>query len=146
MSDRVLFVNQIGIEEFIRLQHQHLPMSEWFGFQVESFENGTCTVRAVYSDEFLRQGGTVAGPVLMALADFATYGAIMSRSGDYLQAVTSNFSINFLRRPEPGDILADATVIRLGKRLAVGTVELRSEASTGLVAHATCTYSIPPKP
>ena len=135
----------ITIDEFRRVQHEQLPLSVQFGFHVESLDNGCCTVRARYQDVFLRPGGTVSGPVMMALADFAMYGAIMSKDGSVTQAVTSNLNISFLHRPAPGDLIAVAQVIRMGKRLAVGTVELRSESESELVAHATCTYSVPPK-
>jgi len=61
-------------------------------------------------------------------------------------AVTTNLSINFLRKPAPGDVLADARMLKLGKRLAVGEVSLYSESGSAdmPVAHATGTYSIPP--
>ncbi len=98
---------------------------------------------APYSDVFLRPGGTVAGPIIMALADFAMYVAILSQDAAAVQAVTSSLNINFLRRAAPGDLVAVANLMRFGKRLAVGTVEVSSDYESALVAHVTCTYSIP---
>ncbi len=132
-----------SLQEFIKITDEYLPLAQKFGFKIEKLGDGSCVVRAEFSQDFLRPGGTVAGPVLMALADYAVYGAIISRAGSMVHAVTSNLNINFLRRPGPGDIMASATLIRLGKRLAVGVVELRSDAETEMVAHATCTYSLP---
>ena len=58
-------------------------------------------------------------------------------------AVTTNMSINFLRRPEPNDLIATARLMKLGRRLAVGEVALYSPGQADMVAHATGTYSIP---
>lgn len=91
----------------------------------------------------IRPGGTVSGPTMMMLADAAAWLATMSRIGPVLLAVTSNLSIEFLRKPAPGAIEADATLLRLGRRQSVTTIHLRSVASGSLVAHSTVTYAIP---
>ncbi len=57
--------------------------------------------------------------------------------------MTTNLNINFLKKPAPRDLIAEARLIKLGKRLAVGEVAIRSDGEDELVAHATCTYSIP---
>jgi acyl-coenzyme A thioesterase PaaI-like protein len=80
---------------------------------------------------------------MMALADFTMYLAVLSAIGWVPLAVTTNLAINFLRRPEPRDLLAEARLIKLGKRLAVGEIGVRSAGDDDLVAHATATYSIP---
>lgn len=99
----------------------------------------------------LRPGGTVSGPVLMDLADAAAYAAILSRIGPVALAVTTHLSIDFLRKPASDrDVLAEARLLKLGKRLAVVSVRMRSEGGgdgdddDALVAHASVTYSIPP--
>tara|TARA_Y100000294_G_C8401544_1_gene274994 strand:- start:410 stop:664 length:255 start_codon:yes stop_codon:yes gene_type:complete len=81
---------------------------------------------------------------MMGLADYALYAAILSQIGRVEQAVTTNLNANFLRLPAPGDLLAEASVIKLGKRLAVGEVELYVDGDEEMVAHVTSTYSIPP--
>ncbi|MCA8966150.1 MAG: PaaI family thioesterase, partial [Planctomycetes bacterium] len=92
-----------------------------------------------------RPGGTVAGPVMMALADWAAYAAILAEIGIVPLAVTTSFNINFLRRPTPhAAVLAEARLLKLGRRLAVAEVDVRSEGEAAVVAHATATYSIPP--
>ncbi len=135
----------VTLEEFKRVTREHLPLAEMLGFEVERLESGECIVRAVYKDDFLRPGGTISGPIMMALADYAMWGAIMSRAERVQMALTTNLNINFLIRPDPGDIVAAAKVIKLGKRLAVGTVELFGNQENELVAHVTCTYSLPPQ-
>ena len=80
----------------------------------------------------------------MALADFTMYLAVLSAVGWVPLAVTTNLNINFLRKPAPRDLLAEARLIKLGKRLAVGDIGIRSDgAGDELVAHATSTYSLP---
>jgi uncharacterized protein (TIGR00369 family) len=104
----------------------------------------TARLRGSFHPSQLRPGGTLSGPTMMALADLAIYVAILAASGPVALAVTTNFSINFLRKPLPGDLIADARLLKLGKRLAVGEVTLFSEGVDEPVAHATMTYSLPP--
>jgi uncharacterized protein (TIGR00369 family) len=114
------------------------------GLSIDTVEHGRAVVRLAYSDRFIRPGGTISGPTMMMLADFALYLAVLSAIGPVALAVTINFNINFLRRPEPRDLIADASMLKLGKRLAVMEVALYSEGSDDPVAHVTSTYSIPP--
>ncbi|WP_231711563.1 PaaI family thioesterase [Xanthobacter dioxanivorans] len=104
------------------------------------------TVRLDADDSHLRPGGTISGPAMMTLADVAVYVALLGQIGPVGLAVTTNLSINFLRKPMPGPLFADARLIKLGKRLAVGDVGLRGPGSDDLVAHCVATYSIPDRP
>lgn len=93
----------------------------------------------------LRPGGTVAGPVLMEIADGAVFVLVLSRIGRQALAVTTNLSINFLRKPAANcDVLAKANVLKLGSRLVIAEVSVFSEGEERPVAHAVVTYSIPP--
>ena len=112
-------------------------------YEIEDMWFGGCRVRRRHHDRSLRPGGTVSGPVMMALADFTMYLAVLSAIGWVPLAVTTNLSINFLKRPGARDLIAEARLFKLGKRLAVGEVELRSDGDEDLVAHVTSTYSIP---
>jgi len=136
---------RITTQAMAALTREQLPFAEILGFRVETLGSGSATARAPYSNEFLRPGGTISGPVMMSLADYAMYAAVLTRIGLVELAVTTNLNINFLRRPEPGDLLARAHIIKLGRRLAVGEVELLIEGNDELVAHVTSTYSIPPR-
>lgn len=115
------------------------------GLSIDEVERGRAVVRLAYSDKSIRPGGTISGPTMMMLADFALYLAVLSAIGPVALAVTINFNINFLRRPEQRDLIADARMLKLGKRLAVMEVTLHSDGSDDPVAHVTSTYSIPPK-
>jgi uncharacterized protein (TIGR00369 family) len=114
------------------------------GLAIEAVWDGGGRVRQGFRDGLIRPGGTISGPTMMALADFAMYVALLAAIGPVPLAVTTNLNINFLRRPAPRDLLADAHLLKLGKRLAVGEVTIRSEGEDDPVAHVTSTYSIPP--
>ena len=112
-------------------------------YSIEEVGPMSATVRLAYHPDHLRPGGTISGPAMFALCDLALYVAILHEIGRVALAVTTNVSINFLRRPEPRDLIGRAKLLKLGKRLAVGEVALYSEGEADLVAHATGTYSIP---
>ena len=67
--------------------------------------------------------------------------------GIYLpMAVTTNLNINFLRMPQANrDLIAECKMLKIGRALAIGEVYIYSEGLADPVAHATGTYSIPPK-
>jgi uncharacterized protein (TIGR00369 family) len=112
-------------------------------FLVEAVGPMTARMRLLYHPRHLRPGGTISGPSMFALADVSLYVAVLAQLGPVALAVTTNLNINFLRKPEPGDLIGEARLLKLGKRLAVGEVLIFSEATEDLVAHATGTYSIP---
>ena len=130
------------LEEFLRIE---FPQAFGSGdTTIESADGTTCLLRQRYSERMLRPGGTVSGPTLMALADCAMYVVLLSAIGPIGLAVTTSLNINFLRKGQAGqDILAEARILKLGKRLAVGEVNLLSGTSPDPIAHVTATYSIP---
>jgi uncharacterized protein (TIGR00369 family) len=91
----------------------------------------------------IRPGGTVSGPTVMGLADAAAWLVVLAHIGWVPLAVTSSLSINFLRKPEPGDLLATAELLKLGRRLAVIDVRVTGGTEGRLVADASVTYAIP---
>lgn len=111
---------------------------------LEALGYGTCRVRMESHPKNLRPGGTISGPAMMTLADFALYVAVLSVVGRVPLAVTTNLSINFLRKPEPGALVSETRLLKAGKRLCVGEVTIFSEGVEEPVAHVTGTYSVPP--
>lgn len=123
-------------------------------FIAEEFPQTKCIVqevgnsRAVVTHEVglveLRPGGTVSGPVLMGVADVALYVAILGEIGIVPLTVTTSLTINFLRKPAADRrIVGVCRLLKVGKSLAVGEVDLYSEGLDEPVAHAVGTYSIP---
>lgn len=135
---------RITLEAFARLCHEAAPFNELYGFVTEAIGHGSARVRLPANPRFLRPGGTISGPAQMALADFAMYAAVLGAIGEVPLAVTTNLSINFLRRPDPGDLLCDCRLMKVGKRLVVGEALLHGVGQAEPVAHVTMTYSVPP--
>ncbi|HLK81029.1 MAG TPA: PaaI family thioesterase [Xanthobacteraceae bacterium] len=141
-SRREPALTQGELESFLRAEFPQV-FNARSGLFIEDIWRGGAQIRQAYRDDFVRPGGAISGPTMMALADFAMYVAVLSAIGRVALAVTTNLSINFLRKPGAADLLAEARLMKLGKRLAVGEVEIRSACSAELAAHATSTYSIP---
>lgn len=133
----------VELEEFLRREFPQ-AFGDGTPIRIERADGQTCLVRERFGERMLRPGGTVSGPTLMALADCAMYVVLLSAIGPVGLAVTTNLTINFLRKGAPGqDVLAEARLLKLGKRLAVGEVTLLSADSPDPIAHVTATYSIP---
>ncbi|SFJ60797.1 PaaI family thioesterase [Jannaschia pohangensis] len=114
-------------------------------FTVEEVRADGLTVRLIVSERHLRPGGTISGPSMFALADVSVYLAILARIGPVALAVTTNCSIDFMRKPVAGvDLLCDVRLLKLGRVLAVGDCLLHSVGDDRPVARASLTYSIPP--
>lgn len=115
-------------------------------FAVERLTPDGIVLRLKVGERHLRPGNTVSGPAMFGLADVAFYFALMSRIGLKALAVTTNVSIDFLRKPAPGaDLLGEARILKIGKQLAAGDVLIRSEGREDVVARAGLTFSIPPE-
>jgi uncharacterized protein (TIGR00369 family) len=112
-------------------------------YAIEAVGPMTARMRCDYHERHLRPGGTISGPTMMALADLALYVAILAQIGPVGLAVTTSLSYNFLRKPGQAALIAEATLLKLGRRLAVGEVRLFSQGDDEMVCHATGTYSIP---
>ncbi len=131
------------VDELRAFCAEHFPQGEAL---LDAASPGCARMRQPVDVRHLRPGGTVSGPTMMALADYATYVAILAAIGPVALAVTTSLNINFMHKPAADrDLLAEARLMKLGQRLAVADVRLWSEGSDTLVAHATVTYSIPPR-
>ena len=115
-------------------------------FAIDELTEAGITMRLLTAERHLRPGGTVSGPSMFALADVTVYGLVLSRLGRKALAVTTNCSLDFMRKPEAGgDLIARGTLLKLGRSLAVGDVHMFSDGSDKMVARSTMTYSIPPE-
>ena len=137
-------VPKMTVAAFNAMCERESNMIELYGFETEEIGFGSARMRMPAGDRHVRPGGTISGPAQVALADFALYAAVLGAVGPVPLAVTTNLSVHFLRKPAPGALMAEARLIKIGKRLAVGEVFLRSNGFDDPVSHVTGTYSIPP--
>lgn len=136
---------KITVAAFNDIVEEELPWAHELGVAATDIGDGTATLMIPYDVKMLRPGGTMSGPTMMMLADACMYAVVLSEIGIVKLAVTTNLNINFLRKPEPRDLFAKGSMLKLGKRLAVMAVDVFSDGSDDIVAHVTGTYSIPPR-
>ncbi|MGB0695639.1 MAG: PaaI family thioesterase [Rhodospirillaceae bacterium] len=147
--------SKISVPDLQALIDRDLPLCGLFGITTVSLGDGVAVLRMDAGPVALRPGGTVSGPAMMALADVAMYGAVLSRIGLVPLAVTTDLTTHFLRKPEPGPLWARARILKGGKRLTVLAVDVLSkdagseadqpgQSDQALVAHMSGTYSTPP--
>ena len=114
-------------------------------FAIEDLGEMRIRTRLNVGERHLRPGGTVSGPSIFALADVSVYLAVLAMIGPQGLAVTTNCSIDFMRKPTAGaDLIAECRLLKLGRVLAVGEVLIFSVGGKAPVARASMTYSIPP--
>ncbi len=112
-------------------------------FVIEAVRPMRARVRMLFSDSRLRPGGTISGPSLMTLADTGLWVALLAMIGREPLSVTSHLDIDFLRKPDPADVVAHTVLHKIGKRLAVGDVLMYSDGESVPCARASVTYAIP---
>lgn len=144
-NQKVAAMPEITVEAFNAIVEEELPWAFELGVQATEIGDGVATLMIPYDAKMLRPGGTMSGPTMMMLADACMYAVVLSEIGIVKLAVTTNLNINFLKKPEPRNLIAKGSMLKCGKRLAVMAVDLYAEGSDDLIAHATGTYSIPPR-
>ena len=139
-------MSKVTAEQFETLVREGVPLAAQLEPRAIRLEPGIAHIRIPFKPELVRPGGTVAGPIVMALADIAIYAAVMTRLGPVEQAVTTHLSVAFMRRPAPMPLVAEGRLLKLGRRLAFGHVVVFNEGLAEPVADASVTYSVPPAP
>jgi acyl-coenzyme A thioesterase PaaI-like protein len=130
-------------EEVVMFMTTEFPQNK---SEIVEVGNRAATVIRKIGPDDLRPGGTVSGPVIMAVADAALYVAILGEIGIVPLAVTTSITIHFLKKPSASqNLVGVCKLLKLGKSLAVGEVAVYSEGVPEPVAHVVGTYSIPPR-
>ena len=122
--------------------HAGVPIAGAWGIEVVEAAGGRAVVRLPFRLDLLRPGGTVSGPALMGLADVAVWAALLGETGGRDESVTSTMTVNFLRPFAPGPVLAEARLLKRGKRMVFGEVLLRAEGSDEVSAHVTTSWVV----
>ena len=134
----------LSAEQVQALIRQGVPMAEDIALCIDRLDAEHALARVPFQARLVRPGGTLSGPTIMALADAAMYAVVLGRLGRVEMAVTANLNINFLSRPQPVDLLAEARILRLTRRQAVCEVALYTQGcEQDMVAHVTGTYALP---
>lgn len=130
-------------QDIVDFLHRDFPQNECL---IEAVGDRSASVVLPINSRHLRPGNTVSGPVLMTVADVALYVAILGTIGLVPLAVTTSLTINFLRKPACDQSIAGVCqLLKVGRALIVGEVNLYSHGRADLMAHAVGTYSIPPR-
>lgn len=132
-------MSKIDLENFLEKEFPQVSNN----FKILKTKPNSLSMLMHISDEHLRPGGTVSGPTMFLLADVSFYLATLSMIGPKSLTVTTNCSINFLRKPNISDLISETRVLKIGKTLSVGDVLIYSNGIKEPVAHASLTYSIP---
>lgn len=135
--------SRITAEEFDTALRLGIPLMQQMTYRTECLEAGYARFRMQFDERHIRPGGTISGPLLVMAADAALFAMTMSVVGMELMVVTSNMNIHFLRKPPQGDVIAEATMLRKGRRSIVGQVFLYSSGESEPIAHVTGSYAIP---
>ena len=130
------------LEEFVEAE---FPQALHMGCRVTHVDSTSIDIAMQTQERHLRPGGTVSGPAMMELADFTMYLLLLAQIGPVAMAVTTNLNITFLRKPAPGNLRAHGKLLKQGKTLATGDIQIFSGEMEEPVAQVTTTYSIPPK-
>lgn len=119
-----------------------VPLVSGWGAQVLAAADGAATVRLPYRADLLRPGNTVSGPAIMGLADVAMWAALLSLTGGRDESVTSTMTVNFLRPAGPNPVIAEARIVKRGRRAIFGEVIIRAEGSDHICTHVTTTWTV----
>ncbi|GAA6130361.1 PaaI family thioesterase [Halopseudomonas sabulinigri] len=134
----------LSAQQVQQLIRKGVPQADDLDLRIDEVSEQHSLARVPFNSRLIRPGGTLSGPTLMALGDAAMYALVLARLGPAEMAVTSNLNINFLSRPQPVDLMAKATLLRMTRRQAVCEVGLYSAGRPDeLVAHVTGTYALP---
>ena len=99
------------------------------------------TLKLPFSGELRHSGGVICGQVFMAAADTAMIVAISAALGEFRPMTTVSLNISFMRAVRKGDVLVTARVLRMGRNLVFGEIELVDEEGK-MAVHATTTYAL----
>lgn len=137
----------LSIDQIVKFIDQNFPQIDMGGrcFFVDAIEPGVAVMRLVPDERHVRPGNTISGPTLFSLVDYAAYVVILAHIGPVALAVTTSLNINFLRKPKIEPMLCRCSIMKLGKRLCVVEASIVPASGGDSVAHATATYSIPPR-
>ena len=118
------------------------PWVQALGLQVDAFDSQSVTLRLPQNTQLSRIGGMVCGQAMMAAADSAMVLALINHFGELRPCTTVQMSSSFLKPLSSQDALIQARVIRAGKSLAFGEIDMRGADDGKSVSRFTTTYAL----
>jgi len=118
------------------------PWVQDLGLRVENLDAESVTLRLPQSERLSRVGGTLCGQAMMAAADTAMVLALVNRFGEFRPCTTVQMNTSFLKPLSKQDALVQARVLRAGKTLAFGEIDLRGADDGKSVCRASVTYAL----
>lgn len=120
-----------------------VPLAVSLNIRCTEVSDGRARLVMPYAALASRPTDTVSGPAMMTLADVALWAAVLTRTGPLEMVVTTNLTMNFLRMAGATDVIAEASILKVGRRLSTAQVSLIGADKGALIAHATASYAIP---
>ena len=124
-------------------------LADWFapwvqelGLQVEGLADGEVTLRLPFDERLARIGGMVCGQALMAAADTAMVLAIVTQLGNQRPMTTVQLNTSFLKPLSGQDARITARVLRAGKSLVFGEIDIGGANDGRSVCRASTTYAL----
>lgn len=118
------------------------PWVQALGLEVVAFERGQVTLRLPQNEGLSRVGGMLCGQAMMAAADTAMVLAVMTELGGFRPMTTVQQSTSFLRPLSGQSALVVARVVRAGKTLAFGEIDMAGEHDGKSACRASTTYAL----
>ena len=118
------------------------PWVQALNLRVTACDAASATLLMPFDERLLRVGGILCGQALMSAADTAMVTAISSALGGFKLMATVSQNVSFMRPVAKADVLITARVLKPGKTLVFGEVEMRAEGDERLALHATTTYAL----
>lgn len=118
------------------------PWVQALGLTVEGFETGSVTLRLPQNPQLSRVGGMLCGQAMMAAADTAMVLALINQFGSFRPCTTVQMNTSFLRPLSGQDALVQARVLRTGKALAFGEIDIRGAEDGKSACRASTTYAL----
>ena len=118
------------------------PWVQALGLKVEGFDADSVTLRLPQNAELSRVGGMLCGQAMMAAADTAMVLALINQSGQFRPCTTVQMNTSFLKPLSNQDAMVQARVLRTGKSLAFGEIDIRGANDGKSVCRASVTYAL----
>jgi acyl-coenzyme A thioesterase PaaI-like protein len=118
------------------------PWVQDLGLKVEAFDAQSVTVRLPQNPALSRVGDMLCGQAMMAAADTAMVLALINHFGAFRPCTTVQMSSSFLKPLSRQDALIEARVIRAGKSLAFGEMDIRGADDGKSVSRVSTTYAL----